>query len=106
MRDEVAIWVTFVDECEAVVLDGLYDGGSDCDNAGEGFRIFWGSARVLRYSAGKDDQKSLTRLNIAPFVSLSFLLFLLELVRYSKIGVLGLRHKGGYVVDSRWSRVE
>lgn len=36
--------ITFVDEWETVVLDGLCGGGSDCDNAGEGFRTFWGSA--------------------------------------------------------------
>jgi hypothetical protein len=43
---------TFVDECETVVLEGLWDGGSDCDNAGDGFRIFWGSAKCsyVRYT--------------------------------------------------------
>jgi len=98
--------VTFVDECETVVLDGLWDGGRDCDNAGDGFRIFWGSARMLRYRVDKNRKKPPTRLDITSVVSLPFLLLLFEVVGYPRVRTLAFAPPGRLLADSRWPRVK
>ena len=77
-----------------MVLDGLWDGGKDCDNAGEGFRIFWGSARILRYRVDKNGKKPPTRFDITSVVSLPFLLLLFEVVRYPMVRTLAFAPPG------------
>jgi hypothetical protein len=61
---------------------------------------------MLRYGVEKNGLQPPTRLNITFVVSLPFLLLLFEVIRYSKIRVSAFAPPGGYVADSRWSRVE
>ena len=71
---------------EVVVLDGSRISGNDCGSVGKGFRIFLGSARMLRDTVDKNGGNGPTRLDITFITPLPFFHF--EHIGYSKIGVV------------------
>lgn len=95
--------VTFVNEREDVVLDGLRGGGRDRDSAGEAPHVVSGSGGILKYSVDNNDKGTPTVLDATPIVSLQFRFF--EVIRYPKVRVLDLCYKDGHVADLQWLRV-
>ena len=77
---------------ETVVSDDLRNCGRDCNNAGEGFRIFRRAEKMLRHIMDKNGEKTHTRLNITSIVSLPFLLF--GGIRFPKVEVLVFAIRG------------
>ena len=84
--------ITFVDEREAAILDGLWGNGSDCSNARKGFCIFLGPTRMMRYTVDKKRGDAPTGIDIVSVIPLPFLRF--KDIGFSKIGAFVFAPRG------------